>query len=437
MSIFARAESFLVPKLRQVAHFATKQGIAVAGNLLYGLLCVRVLPIADYAKFAVLFGYMGSLSMLLDVGIAGTLAPLVGEQISNLPLIANYVASIRQLILRIYAVMAPLAMAGFVLLVHRQHWGALVVVQMLAVLLVTAWFARVSSSYGAVLILRRDRSRYYRAQIIGSLGSLGLLLVFWLLHAMNLYVAILLNVAQIIFIAISYYWRARHLLGVKGHSSVGQRKAIVRLAMPNVPSSIFYATQGQVMLMLITIFGHNASSVANIGALARLGQIMVFASQMNPILVEPFFAKLQEARLKRTYLLAVALVASCGAAYSALAFLYPGIFLWILGPKYSQLRLEVSLVVLSSTIHYVGGFIWVIHTARRFVYWWIAVVNIALTLILEAVFIWKVDLSSVRNVLILNVAGAALTFLVILASGVYGFWHGPQKTEHSAEHSAV
>jgi hypothetical protein len=85
----------------------------------------------------------------------------------------------------------------------------------------------------------------------------------------------------------------------------------------------------------------------------------------------------------------------------------------------------------------VGGFIWVIHTARRFVYWWIAVVNIALTLILEAVFIWKVDLSSVRNVLILNVAGAALTFLVILASGVYGFWHGPQKTEHSAEHSAV
>jgi hypothetical protein len=430
MTALARANRFLAPKLRQIAHFATKQGIAVGGNLVYGLLCVRMLPVPDYAKFAVLFGYMGSITVLLDVGIAGTLSPLVGEQITNLPLIANYVASIRQLILRLYIIVAPLAVIGFVLLVGKQHWGTPVVAQMLITLLATAWFARVSSSYGSVLILRRDRNRYYLAQIIGSLGSLTLLLIFWLLHSVNLYVAILLNVAQVAFIATSYFMRARQLLGVQGRSNAQQRNAIVRLALPNVPSSVFYATQGQVMLMLITVFGHNASSVAGVGALARLGQILVFVSQMNPILVEPFFAKLQRARLLRTYLIAVAIVAFCATAYTGLAFLFPEVFLWVLGPKYSQLRLEVSLVVLSSAVQYLAGFMWVIHTSRRFVYWWSNMTHIVLTLMLQSFIIWRFDLSTVRNVLYFNIASATVTLLVTISVAVYGFWRGPQKMDH-------
>ena len=431
MTPFARASSFFAPKLRQIAHFLTKQGIAVAGNLLYGLMCVRILPVADYAKFAVLFGYMGSLTILLDIGIAGTLAPLVGEQIGNLPLIANYVASLRKLTLRIYLVLLPFAIVCFVFLVHKQHWGAIVVAQMLAALLATAWFARVSSSYGAVLILRRDRNKYYQVQILGSLGSLALLVIFWSLHRMNLYVAILLNVAQVVFLASSYYRRAGKLLGMKGQASASQQRAIVRLVMPNVPNTIFYAMQGQVMLMLITLFGHNVSSVANIGALARLAQILGFFSQMNVILVEPFFAKLQASRLKRIYLLAVGLVAVLAAAYSSLAFLFPGIFLWVLGPKYSQLRYEVALVVLSSAIQYLAGFMWVIHSSRRFVYWWVNTTNIILTVAVEAVFILRVDLSSVRGVLILNLAVAVVTLFVVIIGGVYGFWHGPQKMERA------
>ncbi|WP_263350326.1 polysaccharide biosynthesis protein [Acidicapsa acidisoli] len=427
MTWLERGKLFLIPKLRAAFHFLTKQGIAMAGNMLYGLLCVRMLPVPSYAKFAVLFGFMGSLTTLLDVGMSGTITPLVGGQIANLPLIANYVASIRRIAVRMYLVVAPVAGVIFVLLVQRQHWGALVVAQMVVVLLVTTWFARVSSAYGAVLILRRDRSRYYRAQIIGSLGSLTLLVIFWALHGMNVYVGILLNVAQTLFLAFTYYRRARELLGVKGQPSAPQEKAIVRLAMPNVPSTVFYAIQGQVMLMLIIVFGHNVSSVASIGALGRLGQILVLFSQMNIILAEPFFAKLEKARLKRIYLLAVGLVALGVAAFSALAFLFPEAFLWILGPHYSQLRVEVGLMVLSSSIQYLSGFLWIVHSSRRFVYWWVTIANIALILAVEVLFIWKVDLSIVRNVLIMNVASALVSLAVNLSCGVYGFLRGGQE----------
>jgi hypothetical protein len=409
-----------------------KQGLAMTGNLVYGLLCVRMLPKDEYAKFAVLFGYMGSLTVLLDIGISGTLAPLVGEQIGNLRLIANYVASIRKLALRLYLIVAPIAVIIFYFLVEKQHWGWLVISQMMLVLLVTAWFARVSSSYGSVLILRRDRAHYYRAQMIGSLGSLALLVLFWALHRMNIYVGILLNVAQILFIAITYFRRARKLLGEPGKASAQQEKAIVRLAMPNIPSTVFYAIQGQITLMLITVFGHSSTSVANVGALSRLSQILVFFSQMNPILVEPFFAKLPAARLKRTYILAIASIALCASAFSAFAFLFPQVFLWILGPNYSTLSFEVGLIVLSSAIRYVSGFMWVIHSARRFVYWWNNLSNIVLTLLVQLAFIWKFDLSTVRNVLLCNIATAAVSLLISVACGIYGFWHGPQKIDRVA-----
>jgi len=437
MILVEEVKAFVFPKLRPVFHFLTRQGIAMAANMLYGLLCVRMLPVPEYAKFAVLFGFMGSLTNLLDIGISGTLNPLVGEQISNLPLIANYVASLRRIAVRLYLVVAPVAGVVFILLVRRQHWGAPAVGQMVVVLLVTAWFARVSSAYGAVLILRRDRNRYYRTQIIGSFGSLALLIVFWAFHQVNIYVGVLLNVAQTVYLASSYYRRAHELLEVKGKPSAELEKTIVRLALPNAPSTFFYAIQGQIMLMLITVFGHSSSSVANIGALSRLAQILVVFGQMNGILVEPFFAKLEQARLKRIYVLSAGLVAAGLAVFSGLAFLFPEVFLWILGPHYRQLRVEVGLMVFSSSIQYFGAFLWMVHSARRFVYWWVTIANISLNLAVEVLFIWKVDLSSMRNVLILNITSAVVSLMLIVSCGVYGFWRGGQQIRRPETQEAL
>lgn len=429
MTQLKKAAEFFAPKLRQVFHFLTRQGLAMGGNMLYGLLCVRMLPKPEYAKFAVLFGYMGTVNVLLDIGVVSTLAPLVGEQVDNLQLIANYLASVRRVMLRLYLIAAPLAGTVFVLLVYKQNWGTAVIAQMLVVLLATAWFVRLSSTYGVVLTVRRDRSSYYRAQMIGSLSSLALLTLFWSLHWINLYVCILLNVAQILYIALCYYYRALKLLGVKGKASKLYEKAVVQLALPNAPGAIFYAIQGQITLMLITVFGHNASSVADVGALSRLAQILVFFSQMNPILVEPFFSRLPASRLKRTYLLSVTVVTIGAVLFTLTGFAFPAFYLWILGPHYSQLRIEVGLVILGSAIRYVNGFMWVIHSSRRFVYWWNNITNIVLTLLVQAVFLWKFDLSSVRSVLIFNIASALVGTFVTIACGIYGFLYGPQKMD--------
>ena len=428
MSRFARRKSFLVPKLHRVAEFMAAQGITMAGNLLYGLLCVRLLPKLEYAKFAVVFSATASLVILLDVGISTSIVPLVGEKVGDLKLIADYIASLRTVAYRIFALAAPATVVIYPLMVHRQHWSVPVVAGMVAVVLTAAWFARVSAAYGVVLILRGDRPRWYRAQMISSLGTLALLIVFWAAHWLNVWFAILFNVAGIVFIAQSYYSRAGKLLGVEGRPSPQKRKAIVRLALPNIPNVLFYAVQGQIPQMLVTLFGLTVA-VADVGALSRLAQIFVIFTQMGPILLEPYFAKLPRNRLKANYLAAVSVIAGICVAVVALGRFFPGMFLWVLGPKYAGLNYEVLLILIGSSLRYLSGSMFVIHAARRFVYWWNNLTVISLTLAVQAVFLFRGNLGTVRSALMFNIVSAAAAVIVNILCAVYGFLRGPRAIE--------
>lgn len=420
--------SLLVPKLRSIMHFMAAQGITLAGNLLYGLLCVRLLPTSDYAQFVVLFAVQGTLVVLMDVNFSGSLVPLIGERVHDRKLIADYVASLRSLAHRIYLVMGAGLILFYPILVKNRHWSWQVVSAMVATLLVSTWFMRIGAAYGAVLILLRDRKIWYQGQMISSLGTLALLGVFWSLHVLVAFSAILINVAGIVFVGVFYFFRARRVLGLVGVASPAKCKAIVQLALPNVAPSIYYALQGQISLLLITIFGHTAG-VASVGALGRLGQIFALFAQINPILVEPYFAKLPKPRLKSSYLLALAIAGGICIAAGALASSVPELFLWILGPKYRGLRYEVLLVIAASAISYCSGVLWCIHLARRFVYWWSNIATMVLVLLIQIVFIVKADLSDVRSVLWLTIATNAAYLILNILSGVYGFIKGPREVD--------
>jgi len=420
--------SFATPKLRPVARFLSSQGITLAGNLLYGLLCVRWLPTADYAQFVVLFGVQGSLVILMDIGASSSVIPLIGERIDDRQLIADYIASLRQLAHRFYSVMAVGLLLTFPLLVRHRNWTWPTVVAMICILLVSTWFGRVSSSYGAVLILMRDRPKWYTGQMIASLGTLAFLLIFTALHWLSGFSAILINVSGTVFIATFYYYRSKQLLKTKGKPTAQKRSAILRLAMPNAPSVIFYALQGQISLVLITYFGRTAS-VASIGALGRLGQIFVLFGQMNLLLVEPYFSKLRPEKFKSSYfstLTIVALICGCATAFGAT---FPQLFLWLLGPQYKNLTREVLYVIAASSLSYFSSVLWVIHSSRKYIYWWNNIATIVLTLAIQIAFIVKGDISTVKTLLLLNLVTACAGFLVNLLAGAYGLIYGPRRVE--------
>jgi O-antigen/teichoic acid export membrane protein len=422
----------ITSKVRILAQFFAAQGITMAGNLLYGLLCVRLLPATEYAKFVVLFGVQGTLIVLMDINFSGTLVPLIGERVDNRQLIADYVASLRQLAHWIYVLIAIGAIVAYPLLVRNRGWSWRTIAAMVVILLVSTWFMRVSAAYGAVLILLRDRAFWYRGQMISSLGTLVLLGIFWALGVLNGFVAILLNVAGIVFVGCYYHYRAQRLLGPPGFGSAEKRRSIVKLALPNIPQSLLYALQGQVSLFLIIYFGH-ASGVASVGALSRLGQMFALVSQMNPLLIEPYFAKLSRERLRASYGMVLLIAGGACALVTLAAAQVPELFLWLLGPQYKGLRIEVLISISTGAIGCLSGILWTIHSARRFVYWWTNTVRIILTFLLQILFVTRLDLSTVRSVLWLNFVTIVGSLSVNVMAGIYGFLRGPREVESNQQ----
>lgn len=403
--------------------FLISQGITTIGNMLYGFLCIRLLPMGEYAKFVVVFSIQASLMILLDVGISGTFVPLIGERVDDNQLIADYLASLRQIAHWLFAIAVPITVVGYPLLVRNRHWSWQTVTAMVAIVLVSAWFARVGAAYGAVLIVRRDRRRWYQAQMASSFGALALLGLFVLAHWLTAFVAILISVGRVIATAAIYYVRAQTLLGVKGVPSREKRTAAIQLSLPAVPSVIYYALGGQISVFLITYFGRT-SAVASVGALGRLGQIFALLTPINGILVEPYFARLPRQLLKCHYLMAVAGAGACGAGLVLLARLFPGLFLWVLGPNYAGLQTEVVLVMVSGAIGLLGGVMAAINGSRRFIYYSFVLIDNILTLILQAVYIWRVDLSTVKAVLWFNIFTMFPTLAIGAITAFYGFTHG-------------
>lgn len=364
--------------------------------------------------------------ILLDVGISGTFIPLVGERVEDRQLIADYLASLRQIAHWLFAIAAPITIVAYPLLVRNRHWNWQTITVMVVIVLVSAWFARVGSAYGSVLILKRDRKRWYLAQMATTFGALALLGIFVLFHWLGAFAAILINVSKIVAIAWIYYARTRSLLGVKGVPSKEKRTAIIQLTLPAVPSVVYYALGGQISVFLITIFGRTAA-VASVGALSRLGQVFSLLTPINGILVEPYFARLPKKHLKSHYLLAMVGASACGVGIVALARVFPGLFLWVLGPKYAGLRTEVVLVMLSGAIGLVGGVMASINGSRRFTYYSFVLTDNILTLIVQVICIWKMDLSTVKAVLWFGIASSLPTFAIGILTALYGFAKGGRK----------
>jgi hypothetical protein len=262
--------------------------------------------------------------------------------------------------------------------------------------------------------------------MVSSLGTLAVLGVFWAAHWLNAFSAILINVGGIVLVAGMYFVRAQHLLGVRGVASAEKRAAILHLALPSSPGVIFYALQGQIGLLLITIFGRTAA-VASVGALGRLGQIFALFAQSNQLLVEPYFAKMPKARVKTHYLGALAAVGGVGLGTVALSHFYPGLFLWVLGPKYAGYRFEVQQVMLGGAIGMMAGLMASVNGSRRFNFYWHNITTIVLILLVQGCFLWKTDLGTVRSVLWLNVATAAVSLFTNTLCAFYGFARGPRR----------
>ena len=427
----SRICAYIVPKAKILLKFLLAQGTSSAINMLYGLMCIRILAVEEYSKYVVVFTVQSTITVLMDSGITGTIIPLIGERVNDNQLIADYIASLRALAHVLFAVVGGGVLFAFPKIIEARKWGNSSSCVILFIFLALTWFSRVTSAYGSVLIVKKDRRFWYKTQIYSSVIMLIALMLVCRVDKMTAISAMLINLGGIVFTAAMFYRRSRYHLNVKGVKRWNMQKSIIQLASPSIPGVIFYSFQGQVGVYALAFMG-KSESVAGIGALSKVCQVTNYVSSMNPVLVEPFFARLE----KRKVIKNAAIILSFASVFSCASMLFvkvfPEAFLWIIGPKYRGLRQEIFLAVIPGIMSLLGGMVASINSARRFNFYRFNVANIVMTIGVQIICVAKMDLSSLYSVLCFNVATGIPGFILVFLTLIYGLRFGGRRVEYDS-----
>ncbi len=93
-------------------------------GVLSGFLLVHILSVEAYAQFGIATAFQGVFTILMDVGFAATIVPLVGDRGPTIEqVIGRYVRAARHLRDRSFWILAPVASIAFFATVRAHHWS--------------------------------------------------------------------------------------------------------------------------------------------------------------------------------------------------------------------------------------------------------------------------------------------------------------------------
>lgn len=416
--LWPRVESWAL----KLGEFFLAQGLLQVLMAVGGFLLLRWMPVEDYAVFTLAFAIQSAMIAFVDVGFSGSIVPLVGSRVNDRAVIGAYVAGARQLRLRFLPFVLVGGMAAFWVLGARQHLSVVVIAGLFAMVAVTIWFNAIAVLYGGPLVIRQDLRFLQATQTVmgaARVGAYGLgHALGWMGSAFVLGLNTAINIGQ----AVAARRRGGPLFDEPpAHSAAvaTARREILRFVRPQVPILAFNAVQGQVIVFLISVFG-NGAALAATGALSRLNLMFSVAPYFLGWIVQPYFSRIDARLVPRRFW---QLTLGCGGVL-ALApltgFVWPEPFLWLLGPNYGHLRLEVGLLLLAGSIGTAVGLVSTLSLSRHWIFsdaiFWVA----PLTVGFQVLAIWSCDVTQPAGAITVMVAGNTGSLIAYLALAMRG-----------------
>jgi len=412
-------------KARILFTFLAGQGSSQGFNLLTGFMVLRWLDVGSYARYGLTYGFQSTTNILIDLGFSATIVALVGPRVQDRRVIGSYVRAGRQLRVRMMATVMPIAGIVYLIMTRRLQWPVVSQIGLLLAIFVSIYFSGLQAYYGSSLIVARRLGTYYRVQVCASVGRFAGCAILHLAGHLDAMSAVWINAAGIVGAGLAYKVISRQLMEEPLRPSPPIVRQMIRYIMPNIPGVIFYALQGQLSLFLIAILGHN-KGVAQVSALARIGQLFVLLYAFNGMVVEPWFARSSEEHVLPRYFAAIGVAVCFSAVFLGVAVAWPGCLLWILGKNYQNLNLELAWTILSGCIGYLMTLTWTVISARRLIYWSSTFLNIGLILFAEVAFIVLVGVPTTLRAVQFGCVSALAALIAQCINLTYGLKRGPR-----------
>jgi hypothetical protein len=406
-------------RARVVGKFAVVQGIVQMVGFLSGILLIRHLDQREYAYFTIANTMQGTLNTLADIGISVGLVSIGGRVWQDRNRFGQLIKTASNLRRKLGAIAAiVITPILFFMLVKN---GAPIPYTFVLIALVLAGLS-VQLALGVLGVVPRLRSDIGWIQTIDFAGAAVRLLILTALlyFFLNSAVAVAVGSATLFF----QYWMLRRysarVIDFDAPENAEDRGAMQRFIRHLAANAVFFCFQGQITIFLLGFFGRNINSIAEVGALGRLGMVFTVLTNLLTNVFGPAFARCQDPkRLRWQYTAIVGGVTAFSLVLIAAAALFPGAFLFVLGAKYAHLERELVLMVGGAVVGALTGTFWTLNASKA----WIAGswLYIPLTLGTQIALIPITDFSSVRSVLMFNLLSAVPNLVLNLALSIRGF----------------
>jgi hypothetical protein len=412
-------------RARILLTFLAGQGSVQALNLTVGFVVLHWLDVTSYARYGLTYGFQSTTNLLIDLGFSATIVALVGHRVEDRTVIGNYVRAGRHLRLRMLAVIMPIAGVIFVFMTRRLQWPAASQIGLLLSIFVSIYFSGLQAYYGAALVVTSRLASYYQVQVWAAALRLAGCVALHVAGHLDALSAVWVNSAGVVGAGLAYKVICRQLLEEPLRVSLPIVRQMIRYVTPNIPGAIFYALQGQLSLFLIAILGRT-TGVAQVSALARLGQIFLLLYYFNAIVIEPWFARSAEQDVVPRYFAALAAAVFFSVIFVTVSIIWPRSLLWILGKNYANLKTELAWTIVSSCTGYLMTLTWTVISGRRLIYWRSTFLNIGLIVTAQIAFIVFVGVPTTLRAVQFGFVSALAGLIAQCINLTYGLKRGPR-----------
>jgi O-antigen/teichoic acid export membrane protein len=374
--------------------------------MISGILVVRSLPPNEYGLYTLALTLLGTMNILADAGISNGVMSQGGKVWNNPERLGEIIATGHALRKKFGTISLILILPLMIHLLHSHHatWP-----QIAAILAGTTLSFITTLSDTILTIAPKLHQKILlvsRIQILQAIGRLGLVSTSSLLAPVASVILIATSIPQI--------WANRRLRSLNQQlitstkaQSREDRDSILKIVKRTLPGSIYYCFSSQITLWLVSLLG-SSTSIAQIGALGRINQIITIYTILVSTTIAPRVARLPPVRTTLSYWFtgAYGITAIHAAILVAITATFPNQILWILGSHYANLQNELILstgcaaVSLLNCIPYnfSGARGWILHPA----------ISISTTLIGQIIFLSILELDTVQGILTFGIMSTSI-----------------------------
>ena len=397
--------------------YFTFQALTQLAGIAAGLLFVNFMPVREFALYTLAFSVITFFNFITDLGSSTSLVYFFHRTAKEGEDFQPYFRAVLSLRRLGFLLGAAGVLLAFPRMALAKGFGFREAALTTGGIVLCVWF-QIASSLRVLALRLADRyGASYRAELAGGVARLALAALLVVSALLKSWLGVLSSAAGAAVVAVL----ARPALAPASAPidlRLFQRK-VLRYLVPTLPSALYFAIQGPLMVWLAATFGATRN-IAEVGALGRLGLIVGIFSSLTGVVFLPRLARITDDNLYRRRVLQFgALLATVALAMLGAAALAPDLFLLLLGKNYAGLHRELLLVVAGAGISLVDGYLVSVNLARSWTRW--QGLAVASLVAVQALLVALLSLSTTAGVLTFNLLSSIAALAGQLTIVILGF----------------